>query len=295
MMWHKFIHFFRQPFPYSQKKWQQVLFTALCVSVVLTIIQYVAVSPKNFRTYALFVGGYTVTSAIGASFVVYFLPMLDKRRWTRGEFFVYSFLNILAICIANALYDYYLLSKIGFFVQEATSFFECLFRYFKLTLLIGIIPTTLSYFWIKSKQLDSDSQEKEDPSQKLIIYVSEENVSDEKLITLSGNTKDSLTLFPRELLYIESMGNYVRIHYKRNGQILQKILRVTLQQMEKRLSDYPFLVRCHRAFIVNVAQIEKISGLSLLLKPNGATIPLSKIYRTNIPNNYRELTFLSQK
>ena len=297
-MLRKLIQFFKQPFPCPQKKWQQVVITVFGVSVVLTIVQYMGVNPKNFRSFAWLVGGYTVMSAIGASFVSYFLPIpfrrfFGEKRWTRGKYFVFSFLNILTICIANTLYDYCLLSKIYFVAQDATSFSAYLYRYFKLTLLIGIIPATLGYFWLKDKRLYSDSQKKEDPNQKLIIYVSEENVSDKKPITLFGNTKDSLTLFPHELLFMESKGNYIRIQYKRNGQILQKTLRATLLQMENLLSDYPFLVRCHRAFIVNVSQIEKIKGLTLWLKSTETKIPISKTYRTNIPNNYRELAFLS--
>ena len=124
--------------------------------------------------------------------------------------------------------------------------------------------------------------EKEDQKRKLIGRIRKENVPDEKIITLSGNTKDTLTLLPRELLYMELVGNYVRIHYQLNGQTSQKMLHATLQQMEELLSDYPFLVCCHWAFIVNTQQIEKIKGSRLGLKPEGTDIPVSKTYKIDI-------------
>ena len=37
-------------------------------------------------------------------------------------------------------------------------------------------------------------------------------------------------------------------YFQKKWQISQKTLRATLLQMEELLSDYPFLVRCHRNF-----------------------------------------------
>jgi DNA-binding LytR/AlgR family response regulator len=148
--------------------------------------------------------------------------------------------------------------------------------------MIGIIPTTWGYFWLKNRGLKVDLQEKEDQNRKLISRVREEDMPDEKIITLSGNTKDSLTVFPGELLYMESAGNYIQIHYRANGQMSQKTLRATLSQMEEQLLDYPFLVRCHRAFIVNSCQIEKIRGANLWLKSAKTKIPVSKTYKKSL-------------
>jgi len=45
------------------------------------------------------------------------------------------------------------------------------------------------------------------------------------------------------------------------------------------LKQYPFIVRCHRAFIVNIQQIREISGSKILLNSIETDIPISKTYK----------------
>jgi len=281
------IQFFKQPFPYFQKKWQIVVLVALCIFTVLTIVQFFAATQITLYLFVLFVGGFTAVSTICSAIVVYIFPILfkrffDKKRWTKGKYFAFAFILTLTISVANTLYDCFLAARV-FHVE--VSFFICLYKDFLSTSLIGIIPTTFGYFWIKNQGLHSDLQEKEDQNRKLISRVQKKGVSDEKIITLSGNTKDSLTLFPRELLYIESSGNYIQVYYQINEQISQKTLRATLQQMEELLNDYPYIVRCHRAFLVNIYQIEKIKGFKLWLKSTETEIPISKTYKKQMEHS----------
>ena len=282
--------FFKRPFPYFHRKWQLVALIALSVSVVMTIIQTLFIEQLTALIFLLNVGGYTIVAAISSSVVVYVFPRLfkrffDEKQWTTGKYFTFSFFNILMISVANTLYGYCMMMIFHDTEIDGITFF---LYFFRITFLIGFIPTALGYFWLKNQGLYSDLNEKEDQNRKLMGRIRKESMPDEKIITLSGNTKDSLSLFPRELLYMESVGNYVRIHYQLNGQTSQKMLRATLQQMEELLSDYPFLVRCHRAFIVNTQQIEKIKGSHLWLKPEGMNIPVSKTYKKEIASKERQ-------
>lgn len=278
------ICFLKHPFPYFQKKGQFVALITSCVFIVLTIVQYFAFDSKSFYLFVGFVGGFTAISAICSAIVIYLFPLLfktffDEKHWTRGKYFVFILVLIFMIGVANALYDYLISTKA---FHKEIQFFICLYENLITAFLIGIVPTVFGYFWMKKQELHSNLQEKEGQNRKLISRVQEIGVSDEEMITLSGNSKDSLTLFPRELLYIESSGNYVQVHFKINEQTLQKTLRTTLLQMEEFLSDHPFLVRCHRAFIVNVYQIEKIKGTKLWLKSTEVTIPISRNHKDNI-------------
>ena len=278
--------FFKQPFPFFQKKWQLVMICAVSVSIVQTSM-FVGIGPVVFSIFVLNVVGYTIVTAICSSIVVYIFPILfkrffDEKQWTKGKYFLFAFAIILTVAVANTLYAYYFIRIIFYPEIDDISFSTVLNHFLTVTPIIGIIPTLLGYFWLKNQGLNSDLHEKEDQNRKLAGRIRKENMPDEKIITLSGNTKDTLTLFPHELLYMESVGNYVRIHYQLNGQISQKMLRATLQQMEELLCDYPFFVRCHRAFIVNTQQIEKIKGSHLWLKPAGMSIPVSKTYKKEI-------------
>ena len=81
-------------------------------------------------------------------------------------------------------------------------------------------------------------------------------------LTLTGTTNEHVTLDITDLLYIEAVGNYVKVVNKKDGEIHTHMLRATMKQMEDSLQAYPMIVRCHRAFMVNLGQVEQISSNS---------------------------------
>ena len=99
-------------------------------------------------------------------------------------------------------------------------------------------------------------------------------------LTLSGTTNESVTLQILQLLFIEAVGNYVKVSHLRDGQVHADMLRATMKQMEETLQDYPMIVRCHRAFLVNLGQVEQITSHSgsthLLIKHCHESLPVSR-------------------
>ena len=92
--------------------------------------------------------------------------------------------------------------------------------------------------------------------------------SETSSLTLTGTTNESVMLQRTHLLYIEAVGNYVKVCHLRDGQIQSEMLRATMKQMEETFLPYPMIVRCHRAFLVNLGQVEQIvshSGSTQLL------------------------------
>ncbi len=99
-------------------------------------------------------------------------------------------------------------------------------------------------------------------------------------IKLSGNTSESVLLQIGNLLYVESVGNYVKVCWLHEGKMRTDMLRATSKQVEEELKLYPMIVRCHRAFLVNLHQVEKIlsqSGtMQLVIKQSGDHLPVSR-------------------
>jgi len=99
-------------------------------------------------------------------------------------------------------------------------------------------------------------------------------------ITLKGNTSESTTIKITDLLYIEAVGNYVKVYQWADGKIHSDLLRATSKQMEEALSPYPMVIRCHRAFLVNLNQVEQITtksgSMQLLIKHCHDAIPVSR-------------------
>ena len=99
-------------------------------------------------------------------------------------------------------------------------------------------------------------------------------------IVLTGTTNETVTLRVQDLLYIETVGNYVKVYHLVDNQVRTDMLRVTSKQMEDELRDYPRVVRCHRAFLVNLQQVEQIvsksGSMQLIIKHSHDSIPVSR-------------------
>lgn len=116
-----------------------------------------------------------------------------------------------------------------------------------------------------------------------------ENTNQNSQITLEGNTNESVTFEISNLLYIEAVGNYVKVIQIHDGEVKTNMLRTTMKQMEDKLQDYAMIVRCHRAFMVNLGQVEQISSnsraMKLVMQQCHDVIPVS---RSNV-NKLKEL------
>lgn len=109
-----------------------------------------------------------------------------------------------------------------------------------------------------------------------------ENVQEEEFhpIGITGEYKESLTVSPSDILYVESVANYLSIWYFHNGELKQKRIRNTLKNIEEKLSEYSFILHCHRAFLVNTRFITHVdgnaAGCQIHLFSIDRTIPVSK-------------------
>lgn len=109
-----------------------------------------------------------------------------------------------------------------------------------------------------------------------------EDIVEEKAdaIAIVGESKESLSVSPTDILYIESIANYLSIWYFLDGELRQKRIRNTLKNVEETLAGYAFMLHCHRAFMVNTHFITHVdgnaSGCQLHLFSIDRTIPVSK-------------------
>lgn len=110
--------------------------------------------------------------------------------------------------------------------------------------------------------------------------VSFEREAKNDALTLTGTTNETVKLQVPDLLYVEAVGNYVKVYQLCDGKVRNDMLRATSKQIEDELSAYPMIVRCHRAFLVNLQQVEKIisksGSMQLLIKHSHEYIPVSR-------------------
>jgi len=132
--------------------------------------------------------------------------------------------------------------------------------------------------------------EKLQKSQQSEVLKAETPLSDD--ITLTGTTSETVNVNIKDLLYIETVGNYVKIYQLRDGIVRSDMLRATSKQLEDDLSAYTMVVRCHRAFLVNLQQVEKIvskpGGMLLVIKHCSDSIPVSRSNMSEIKKKLSE-------
>ncbi|KPM47582.1 hypothetical protein AFM12_13870 [Jiulongibacter sediminis] len=120
--------------------------------------------------------------------------------------------------------------------------------------------------------------QKEDPAGK-----NETNITDGFFLKVN---KENIRVKPAEIAFIESLGDYVKIHFiGRSKRFL--VARSTLSSIEKELPESEF-IRVHRSSIVNISQIDSINGSTISLK-KAIEIPVGKTYRQIVQKVFKDL------
>jgi two-component system LytT family response regulator len=85
-----------------------------------------------------------------------------------------------------------------------------------------------------------------------------------------------------EILYLETMDDYIKIHRKQNETVL------TLSSMKKMMDKLPLdmFVRVHRSFAVAIDCIESISSKNILI--NDSAIPIGRSYEKDLLNKIQK-------
>ncbi len=166
-------------------------------------------------------------------------------------------------------------------------------NYLETLVIIAFCSFAIGLYWrfrFRSIYLAAELEEVRQLNEQLSRVKGEGSEAESGALTLAGTTSESITLSVDDLLYIESVGNYVKVCYlDADRRPALQMLRATSKQMEETFEDYPMVVRCHRAFLVNLQQVEKIvsqSGtMQLRMKHTGDILPVSRSHTSSIKNH----------
>ena len=164
-------------------------------------------------------------------------------------------------------------------------------NYLETLVIIAFLSFAIGLYWrfkYRSKYLAMELEETRLLNEEL-KKIQEERVEE---LTLTGTTNESVTLQISDLLFIEAVGNYVKVNHLRNEQVHTDMLRATMKQMEETLLPYPMIVRCHRAFLVNLGQVEQIVSHSgstqLVIKHCNESLPVSRSNMAQVKSAIRQ-------
>lgn len=280
----------RSPYPELRQRWKTVVLPSLLVFFILYVLQPFGISKMGENKLPV-LAGYAVVSSAMLAVSVYVLPALfpawyREERWTVGKEMIATLLLCVLITLGNWCYT------------AAVFGLELDMRLLGICLMwmvvIGPFPIVLFVMWNRNLQLRRNLEEAVEMNVRFGERMRAEAASAcvpaeaGAEVRLESGIRESLALDPVRLLYAESEGNYVRLNYLAAGsdQPKVKLLRLTMKQAEEAFSDYPYIIRCHRAYLVNLHRVAKVTGNAqgyrLYLEGCGAEVPVSRSYAAGV-------------
>ena len=197
------------------------------------------------------------------------------RSYERGINYIISrnlrfqFINTPLVALFICLYRHFMMSELVESNRLSLS------NFLETLAIIAFLSFAIGLYWrfkFRSKYLAMELEETrllneelkkmQEPEQPLPIEVEEPSEKPRpQELTLTGTTNESVTLQISHLLFIEAVGNYVKVCHLRDEQVRTDMLRATMKQMEETLQGYPMIVRCHNTFLVNLAQTATSPGV----------------------------------
>lgn len=285
----------------EKKQTITIRIVSVCFAVVvLAIFKPFGLEAWQWQAYAhlIAVGGLGIISCfITEALLVYILKKpgsLDHGvDYIIRRNLCFQLINTPLVSLMICLYRHFVLSdKVDGNLLSWGNFFETLVIMAFCSFLIGLYwrfkfrGKYLAAELEELKQMNEQLQlmQQKSPSKSLLDNEPEKEAQPQAThpdtIDLAGTTSETVTLHIPNLLYIESVGNYVKVVQLHEGKVATHMLRATSKQIEESLSCYPTIVRCHRAFLVNLQQVEKIiskaGAMQLLVKHSNDYLPVSR-------------------
>ena len=256
----------------------------IVVALFLYVFKPFGSDPNDSWVYlleCLAFGGITFfTAAIHAIGVDFFLNEKSEENWVVWKTVFSTLLLVMMIGAANWLFSY--------FVYGGKLNWYHFFQWQKMTFMVGVVPTLVGVFLYQRNLLKKYKASAENLDRS--FQKKEVEPATQKIELKGDNQNESLTIEADDFLYATSASNYVEIFYKKDNEIKTSILRSTLKKLETQLSDFDQLYRCHRAYFINLQQVEKISGnaqgYKLHLKNSATIIPVSRSLNEEISNKF---------
>ena len=239
-----------------------IMALALAVSVylILVILQPFGINDGPNEKYFYLLGFLAITyvGSVIPTAIMHriYKTEVEEGRFSNGKNITAYLLSVLLIMIGNFWYFKFLNPDIPALSMLWAAIWQ--------TIIISILLLGV-YFAFNNVQLRRELER-----------IQQINARLSQKTTLQQSAPEST---PLTLLYIESDKNYCKITTAAGT----SVLRSTLTTLENQLKPCGHVIRCHRAFLVNMQSVEGILGSSsagykLKIKDCDATVPVSRTY-----------------
>jgi hypothetical protein len=248
-----------------------IIFTAAFALVFINLYEPFGLRYFNVTTWQLFLYSslITLTGVLVVVISRVIMYKVCKRFWLNyWHFSVWILCEVFFMALFYSLFEKKFLND----EREFPSILKASVENTALVLLLPYSAMWLYFSWREKKEQLEQLEQGEQPidsAKNMVAFNDEKGVL--RISIKQGN-----------LLYIESLDNYVNIYYLNKGQVSKFLLRNTLKRMED-LFNKTQIVRCHRSYMVNFEKVKILrrdkEGLRLELDiTNVSDIPVSRSY-----------------
>lgn len=251
----KQIDFYKKPYPFNDDLTQNtklIFLISLILLVLVFLFQPFDLNTLERRDQYLLIGGIIIVNFVGLSVNLLLIPAFLSHRnifrnWTVMKEIWWNIWILFTLAASYFIYfrvsgsfsfSFYILLKI------------LIISAIPISILIPYNRNRLLHNYLKSAlELNTYLEEKANPSPKIVHLKSDYD-------------KDDLSVDVNTLLYIRSANNYIEVFWKQDDQVHSQMIRCTLTYAENAFHEYPFIFKCHRAYLVNINFVIKVEGRS---------------------------------
>lgn len=266
-----------QPYPVVSRKWRTAFGISLFVALFILLFQPFGLSQLEHPYKIALLTGYGWVTLFFMWLFTMLLPSIMPKVFSEVSWTVGRQIGFLCLIIASIASGNYLYSAATGIVGWSGIAGMAVFLFF--TLSVAIIPVTALTLITQNIALRSNLKTSGHVND-MIAAASEQAIENEVSFQFDP-TWQAAPVRLADLFFVESVGNYLHVYF-RKGEKTEKIqIRRTLKSVEETLNDSR-IIKCHRAFLVNTGFVSHVSGNSqgytLTLDGCEKEVPVARAY-----------------
>lgn len=282
----KIIKYLQQPYPFDPAiKVQSKIILGVGVFVVVFIKLFNLDDAAGIDNIFIVLGFGLITMFIMTINRI-FLPLLIPRffhedNWYLKKEILFHMWIIFLIGLGFLLYGNiggYLRINLSTFIRAQIS-----------TVTVGIFPVTFIVLVKQIRLLKKYANSAIELNKTIKEHDSQsgnEEILNQPISLSSESGRDRIQIRLNNLLLVKSVENYVEVYWDADQGIKKNLLRSSLKKIEEDLKSYSSIFRCHRTYLVNLKNIDRITGNSqgyrLVFKGIEDSIPVSRSYSKDL-------------
>ncbi len=267
-------------------KWGLVWGASLFVLLFTSLFQPFYLSRYAFDTKVFVIISWTLITWGSLAFNLFVVPRIFPRLFVEKDWKVINEIFWINYNIFFVAFGCFLFKVIAGFYSFSL---ERIVYGFFATLAVGFIPVTIyvlvRQYIIAKQNLKSLEQKRHINILNDKMKVPSGKYEQGEVVIRSDRKEKQLLLNTQQLLYVEADKNYLNVYVRIEGETKVFRIRNRIINLLEQMRDYPGVMRSHRAFIVNLAQVREIkktgSTHKLRLSDN-SEVPVSKTYLSGI-------------